>query len=63
MIDWQRRLCDEHQQLKEKIEKLIAFLNEGATTVTPEDKLLLTVQLLAMRQYDEILAMRVSRFT
>lgn len=56
------RMYDEEQQLKERIDKLTGFINSNVTftTLPTEKRSKLVQQLDAMRNYEHILAERIS---
>lgn len=62
MQDWKRRLLVENTELKQRIEKLEAFLvGDGASEVDQEDYTLMTLQLIQMKAYQGVLQMREIR--
>ena len=60
MSDWIDRVYDERKELREKITKLKAFINESIMyEVLPQEKKdLLCEQLIAMNSYEDVLARR-----
>ncbi|MCP4507046.1 MAG: DUF3850 domain-containing protein [Fuerstiella sp.] len=59
MSTWQERLVEEKEQLDDRIERLVQFMNNGAKALRPEDFSVLTFQLGVMRQYFGILGRRI----
>lgn len=58
---YQRRLLDERNELKEKIEKLVKFINSSKfDELLNEQKDLLSDQVNVMKQYFEILDKRIN---
>lgn len=63
MHPFQDRVYDERQQLSEKIEKLIAFIDgDSFTSLSKVDQVLLQQQLGLMISYDGTLRERIQRF-
>lgn len=60
MSDWIDRVYDERKELRDKITKLKAFINESVIyEVLPQEKKdLLCEQLIAMNSYEDVLARR-----
>jgi hypothetical protein len=60
MSDWIDRVYDERKELRDKITKLKAFINESVIyEVLPQEKKdLLCEQLIAMNFYEDVLARR-----
>jgi hypothetical protein len=60
MSDWIDRVYDERKELRDKITKLKAFINESVIyDVLPQEKKdLLCEQLVAMNSYEDVLARR-----
>jgi hypothetical protein len=60
MSDWIDRVYDERKELRDKITKLKAFINESIIyEVLPQEKKdLLCEQLIAMNSYEDVLARR-----
>ena len=60
MSDWIDRVYDERKELRDKITKLKAFINESIMyEVLPQEKKdLLCEQLIAMNSYEDVLARR-----
>lgn len=63
MEDWQQRVLDEHIALKDKLDKLQKFLAAPPTWIKDVDLKLLTAQFAAMTAYEQLLVVRISRFT
>lgn len=60
----QERVVNEKRELDEKLEKLIAFFGGDVFNgLLPEDQDLMKGQATYMKQYSEILGMRIARFT
>ena len=60
MSDFKTRVIEEKAQLDEKIEKLKAFLNsDRIDSVSVNHQYLLSIQLLEMQQYSNVLDMRL----
>lgn len=63
MLDYQARVIQEQTDLKDKIDKLTAFLDsEASSTVDKDQRVLLQVQLHAMSGYLGILDERIASF-
>lgn len=63
MSDYKSRVYTEHEELKEKIEKLSAFLDKGQPdNIDDEQWNLLGEQLQYMQKYEEVLAKRIELF-
>lgn len=64
MFDWQKRVIEERELLKEKADKLENFLTEQSEKKDLKDYEvgLLRVQSLSMRTYLEVLDVRISLF-
>jgi hypothetical protein len=63
MSEWQNRVIEERNQLREKIRKLVVFLYAGPGEALDEfESALLRDQLSAMTEYDSALSMRIRRF-
>lgn len=60
MSDWKDRVYEERKELRDKITKLKAFINESVIyEVLPQEKKdLLCEQLIAMNSYEDVLARR-----
>ena len=64
MEDYQKRVLDEKVELSKKIDKLQIFLTDAAVQVlcSRHEYFLLRLQISAMRQYRDILLMRIESF-
>ena len=62
----QQRVVDEKQELDGRLEKLLAFIGNGAGTIfsglVTEERQRLTTQARIMREYSDILADRIAAF-
>jgi hypothetical protein len=60
---YQQRMLDEQAQLEERLQKLQAFVNTQAfQQLEIEDRELLLLQLIAMRDYASVLGRRINVF-
>jgi len=65
MEDWQQRVVDEKAELDEKLSKLQEFIefSPSFSTLETRDARLLMQQEYIMRNYSDILAKRIERFS
>jgi len=62
MKPYQQRVLEEKADLDAKLEKLLAFLEEGCLETSKLDGLLLCWQATVMRQYSDVLKLRIEQF-
>ena len=60
--NYQKRVCDEFNDLNRKITKLAEFINSGAGNLEAAEVILLHRQLSAMVLYSSILLERIDKF-
>ncbi len=63
MLDWQKRVIKEREELANRSDKLDAFLEtEDFSNLIPAASALLIAQTFAMKMYAEVLDMRIELF-
>lgn len=59
---FQQRVLDEHSELKDRLEKLTAFLEtETFKNLEEDDRSLLEIQQMTMVNYEKVLGVRVNK--